>query len=128
MSLFTSLNVRLPAATVGLALLSAAAMGGLSWYAARAGLTEAAQERLQFAATARKTAIELVADRAKGDLMTAAGNPQVASNFTDLTEAFDPAKPDYAGLVQSFTSPPTAEARMAVEGGGTMYGRRHAKV
>ncbi|GJD93554.1 hypothetical protein OCOJLMKI_0749 [Methylobacterium iners] len=47
MSLFTSLNVRLPAATVGLALLSAAAMGGLSWYAARAGLTEAAQERLQ---------------------------------------------------------------------------------
>ena len=125
---FTSLNVRLPAATVGLALLSAVTMGGLSWYAARAGLTEAAQERLQFAATARKTGIELVADRAKGDLLTTAANPQVAGNFTDLIEALDPAKAEYAGLVRAFTSPATPEARMAVEAAGTMYGRRHAKV
>ncbi|WP_019904950.1 methyl-accepting chemotaxis protein [Methylobacterium sp. 77] len=128
MSVATSLNVRLPVIIVGLAMASTALMGGLSWYSARSGLTEAVQERLEFAASARKTGLELIADRAGGDLLATANNNQVASNVGDLIEALDPAKAEYAGLVQAFTGPATAQERMAVEGAGTMYGRRHAKV
>ncbi|MBY0258104.1 methyl-accepting chemotaxis protein [Methylobacterium sp.] len=124
----TSLNFRLPAITVGLALVSASVMGGLSWYSARSGLTDAAQERLQFAASARKAGIELVAERVGGDLVTVAGNPQVAGNFGDLAEALDPAKPDFAGLVRTYTEGASREARLGAEAAGTMYGRRHAKV
>ncbi|MCJ2047930.1 methyl-accepting chemotaxis protein [Methylobacterium sp. J-078] len=124
----TSLNVRLPAITVGLALVSASVMGGLSWYSARSGLTDAAQERLQFAASARKAGIELVAERVGGDLVTLAGNPQVGGNFGDLVEALDPAKADFAGLVRTYTEGATREARLGAEAAGTMYGRRHAKV
>ncbi|GJE15886.1 methyl-accepting chemotaxis protein [Methylobacterium marchantiae] len=128
MSVATSLNVRLPVIIVGLAMASTALMGGLSWYSARAGLADAVQERLEFAASARKTGLELIADRVKGDLLATANNSQVASNVGDLIEAFDPTKAEHAGLVQAFTSPATAQERMAVEGTGTMYGRRHAKV
>ena len=128
MPVFSSLNVRLPVITVGLALLSAAAMGTLSWYSARAGLVEAAHERLQFAATAKKTTLELIGNRAVGDLFTISANPQVAGNFIDLAEALDPAKPGYAELVKAFTGPASIAERVAVEGAGTMYGRRHTKV
>jgi methyl-accepting chemotaxis protein len=124
----TSLNFRLPAITVGLALVSASVMGGLSWYSARSGLVDAAQERLQFAASARKAGIELVAERVGGDLVTVAGNPQVGGNFGDLVEALDPAKPDFAGLVRTYTEGASREARLGAEAAGTMYGRRHAKV
>lgn len=128
MSIASSLNVRLPVMIVGLAMVSTALMGSLSWYSARSGLTSAVQERLEFAATARKTGLELIADRARGDLIATAGNNQVSSNVGDLVEALDPNKADYASLVQAFTSPTTVQERMAVEGTGTMYGRRHAKV
>ncbi|KQP96370.1 methyl-accepting chemotaxis protein [Methylobacterium sp. Leaf117] len=124
----SSLNFRLPAITVGLALVSATVMGGLSWYSARAGLVDAAQERLQFAASARKAGIELVAERVGGDLVTIAGNPQVGGNFGDLVEALDPVKADFAGLVRTYTEGATLEARLGAEAAGTMYGRRHAKV
>ncbi len=128
MSAFASLKVRLPAITVGLALVSATAMGGLSWYFARSGLVEGAQERLQLAAAARKTGIELVAERAAGDLATTAANPQVGGNFTDLVETLDPAKADFAALVQTYTAPAKLEDRLGAEATGTMYARRHAKV
>lgn len=128
MSVFSSLNVRLPAITVGLALLSAATMGTLGWYSARAGLIEAAHERLDFAATAKKTSLELIGNRAVGDLATVSSNPQVAGNFVDLMEALDPGKPGFAELIKAFTGPATIAERVAVEGSGTMYGRRHAKV
>ncbi|WP_264049246.1 methyl-accepting chemotaxis protein [Methylobacterium flocculans] len=124
----TSLNVRLPAITVGLALVSATVMGGLSWYSARDGLVSAAQERLQFAASARKAGLELVSERVVGDLATVAANPQVGGNFGDLVEALDPGKADYAALVRGYTEGTTLEARLAAEAAGTMYGRRHAKV
>ena len=123
-----SLNFRLPAITVGLALVSATVMGGLSWYSARAGLTDAAQERLQFAASARKAGIELVAERVAGDLVTVAGNPQISGNFGDLVEALDPARADVAQTVRTYTEGATVEARLGAEAPGTMYGRRHAKV
>ena len=128
MSLLSSLNVRLPFITVGLALLSAATMGTVGWYSAREGLVEAANEKLEFAATAKKTTIELIGNRALGDLATISANPQVAGNFADLVEALDPGKAGYAELVKSFTSGATLAERIAAEGGGTMYGRRHAKV
>jgi len=124
----TSLNFRLPAITVGLALVSATVMGGLSWYSARSGLVDAARERLQFAASARKAGIELIAERIGGDLVTVAGNPQVGGNFGDLAEALDPAKADFAGLVRTYTGGANLEARLGAEAPGTMYGRRHAKV
>ncbi|MFE1597808.1 methyl-accepting chemotaxis protein [Methylobacterium sp. ID0610] len=130
MSLLASLKVRLPATTVGLALISAAAMGTLSWYAARDGLVTAVQERLAFAATARKAGIELVAGRLADEVQALAGTPQVASNLPDLIETLDPAKPDFEAVVKAFTAPASVADRLALDGTstGTMYGRRQAKV
>jgi methyl-accepting chemotaxis protein len=125
---FSSLKVRLPAVTIGLALVSATALAGLSWSFAKSGLVEAAQERLQLAVTGRKIGIELVAERALGDLVTAAANPQIAGNFGDLVEALDPGKADFATLVQAYTGPAKLEDRLTAEATGTMYGRRHTKV
>ncbi|WP_036270506.1 hypothetical protein [Methylobacterium sp. WSM2598] len=130
MAVFASLRARLPAMTVGLALLSAGAMGSLSWYAARAGLVDSAQERLAFAATARKTGIELAAARLVDEVQALASLPQVAANLPDLIETLDPGKPDFDAVVRAFTAPATVEERLALDGAGTgtMYGRRHAKV
>ncbi|PIK73059.1 chemotaxis protein, partial [Methylobacterium frigidaeris] len=82
----SKLAVRLPSTIVGLALVSATVMGGLSWYSARSSLVSAVQDRLALAATATGHGIALVADQAKADFVAAAGHPQVASNFTDLIE------------------------------------------
>lgn len=130
MTFLSKLSVRLPAATIGLALLSATAMGGFSWYSAKSGLVAAADERLQLAATLRKDGIELVADRLRADFQATAIHPQIASNFPDLIENLDPAKPDSAKIVDAFRALTTPEARIAFDLGttGTMYGRRHAKV
>ncbi|GJE54203.1 MULTISPECIES: methyl-accepting chemotaxis protein [Methylobacterium] len=130
MTFLSKLSVRLPAATIGLALLSATAMGGFSWYSAKSGLVAAADERLQLAATLRKDGIELVADRLRADFLATAIHPQIASNFPDLIENLDPAKPDSAKIVDALRALTTPEARIAFDLGttGTMYGRRHAKV
>ncbi len=72
MMMFSRLSARLPAMTVGLALLSATAMGGASWYTARSALIDAAQDRLQLAAAARRDGIELVADRMQADFQAVA--------------------------------------------------------
>ncbi|MET0529529.1 MAG: methyl-accepting chemotaxis protein [Microvirga sp.] len=126
----SKLSVRLPAATIGLALFSAAAMGGFSWYSAKDGLLAAANDRLQLAATMRKDGIELVADRLRADVLATAVHPQIASNFSDLVENLDPTKPDHAKIVEALRALPTPEARVAFDMGttGTMYGRRHSKV
>ena len=124
------LGVRLPAMTIGLALLSAAAMGGFSWSAAKSGLMDAADARLELAAAARRDGIELVADRMQADFLSVANHPQIVSNFPDLLENLDPAKPDFAALVEAFRSPTTEEARVALDNppSSGMYGRRHLKV
>ncbi|GJD34966.1 methyl-accepting chemotaxis protein [Methylobacterium aerolatum] len=124
------LGVRLPATTIGLAMLSAVAMGGFSWSAAKSGLIEAADARLSLAAAARRDGIELVADRMQADFLSVANHPQVVSNFPDLLETLDPGKPDFAALVEAFRSPATAEARVALDNppASGMYGRRHGKV
>jgi len=127
MVILSRLSSRLPAMTIGLALLSATAMGGFSWYSAKAGLIDAANERLQLAAVARRDGIELVADRMQADFLAAAVHPQIVSNFPDLIENLDLAKPDTAALVEAFQAPQTVEARVALDGSG-MYGRRHVKV
>ena len=127
MVMFSRLSSRLPAMTIGLALLSATAMGGFSWYSARSGLIDAANERLQLAAVARRDGIELVADRMQADFLAAAAHPQIVSNFPDLIDNLDPAKPDTAAVVEAFQAPQTVEARVALDGSG-MYGRRHVKV
>ncbi|WP_342154823.1 methyl-accepting chemotaxis protein [Methylorubrum sp. SB2] len=126
----TKLSTRLPAAMIGLALLSATAMGGFSWSSAKDGLYDAARERLQLAASLRKDGVELTADRLRTDFEVAAANPQIASNFTDLVENLDPGKPDTDKLLQAIRDLPSADARLAFDGAatGTMYGRRHAKV
>ena len=130
MIVLSRISTRLPAVTVGLALVSAAAMGGFSWYSAKAGLIEAAGERLQLAAASRRDSITLVADRMQADFGATAGHPQIVSNFTDLAETLDPAKPDHAAVVAAFRAPGTVEARIAFDGAATntMYGRRHGKV
>ncbi|MFC6792088.1 methyl-accepting chemotaxis protein [Methylobacterium komagatae] len=124
------LSTRLPAMTIGLALMSAATMGGISWYSARASLLTAAGDRLQLAASARRDSIELTADRLHADFVAVAAHPQVVSNFPDLIEALDPGKSDYATVIEAFRAPKTVEERIALDGGaGTgMYGRRHGKV
>lgn len=124
------LGIRLPATTIGLALLSAAAMGGFSWSAAKSGLTEAASSRLELAAAARRDGIELVADRMQADFLSAASHPQIVSNFPDLLENLDPAKPEFASLVKAFQSTATEEERVALDNppASGMYGRRHLKV
>ena len=130
MTWLSRLSVRLPAMIIGLALLSATVMGGFSWYTARSGLIGAAQERLQLAAAARRDGIELLADRMQADLLAAAAHPQIVSNFPDLIETLDLAKPDTAALVEAFRAPPTVEARIALDGSrmSGMYARRHVKV
>lgn len=127
---FSRLSVRLPAMTIGLALLSAVAMGGVSWYSARSGLLDASRETLKLAAAARRDAIDLVSDRMQADFRTVSTHQQIASNFSDLVENLDPTKPETAALIAAFQAPETAEARIALDGGttGTMYGRRHVKV
>ncbi|MCJ2140081.1 methyl-accepting chemotaxis protein [Methylobacterium sp. E-066] len=127
MVMLSRLSARLPAMTIGLALLSATAMGGFSWYSAKSGLIDAANERLQLAAAARRDGIELVADRMQADFLAAAAHPQIVSNFPDLIETLDPAKPETAAVVEAFQAPQTVEARVALDGSG-MYGRRHVKV
>ena len=127
MVVLSRLSSRLPAMTIGLALLSATAMGGFSWYSAKSGLIDAANERLQLAAAARRDGIELVADRMQADFLAASAHPQIVSNFPDLIENLDPAKPDTAAVIAAFQAPPTVEARVALDGTG-MYGRRHVKV
>ena len=130
MTMLSRLSARLPAMTVGLALLSATAMGGFSWYTARSGLMDAAHERLQLAAAARRDGIELVADRMQADFLAVAAHPQIVSNFPDLIETLDPAKPETAAVIEAFRAPQTVEARVALDGAGmaSMYGRRHVKV
>ncbi|MEL6059988.1 MULTISPECIES: methyl-accepting chemotaxis protein [unclassified Methylobacterium] len=130
MTLLSRLSVRLPAMIIGLALLSATVMGGLSWYTARSGLIDAAQERLQLAAAARRDGVELVADRMQADLLAVAAHPQIVSNFPDLIETLDLAKADTTALLEAFRAPQTVEARVALDGSGmpTMYARRHVKV
>ncbi len=116
--------------TIGLALMSAATMGGISWYSARASLLTAAGDRLQLAASARRDSIELTAERMHADFVAVAAHPQVVSNFPDLIETLDPGKSDYATVIEAFRAPKTVEERIALDGGaGTgMYGRRHGKV
>ncbi|AWN48697.1 chemotaxis protein [Methylobacterium terrae] len=130
MSSLSKLAVRLPSTIVGLALVSATVMGGLSWYSARSSLVSSVQDTLRLAATATGHGVALVADRAQADFAAAAGHPQVASNFTDLVETLDPGKPDYAGILAAFRAPAGIEARLAFDGAttNTMYGRRHVKV
>ena len=130
MAMFSRLSARLPAMTVGLALLSATAMGGFSWYSARSGLIDAAHERLQLAASARRDGIELMADRMQADFAAASAHPQIVSNFPDLIETLDPARPETASVIEAFRAPKTVEARIALDGTAmtAMYGRRHAKV
>ena len=130
MTWLSRLSVRLPAMIIGLALLSATVMGGFSWYTARSGLIGAAQERLQLAAAARRDGIELLADRMQADLLAVAAHPQIVSNFPDLIETLDLAKPDTAALVEAFRAPQTVDARVALDGSGmpAMYARRHVKV
>ncbi|KQT50131.1 chemotaxis protein [Methylobacterium sp. Leaf456] len=126
----SKLSARLPAAMIGLALLSATAMGGFSWSSAKDGLFDAARERLQLAASLRKDSVELTAERLRTDFEVAAANPQIASNFVDLVENLDLAKPDTEKVLQAIRDLPSADARLAFDGAatGTMYGRRHAKV
>ncbi len=130
MILLYRLTVRLPAMIIGLALLSATVMGGFSWYTARSALTNAAQQRLQLAAAARRDGIELVADRMQADLQAVAAHPQIVSNFPDLIETLDPARTETSALVEAFRAPKTVEARVALDGGGMngMCARRHVKV
>ena len=66
----------------------------------------------------------------QADFLAAAGHPQIVSNFPDLVETLDPSKPDFAGIVEAFQSPPTVEARVALDStpATAMYGRRHVKV
>ncbi|UMY16316.1 methyl-accepting chemotaxis protein [Methylobacterium organophilum] len=130
MSILRTLKVRLPATTIGLALLSAAAMGGFSWNSARSSLIDAARDRLQLAATAQRDSIGLMADRLQADLLTIAAHPQVASNAPDLIDILDPSKGDITAVIEAFQAPQTVEARIAFDGlsTNTMYGRRHAKI
>ncbi|MFH6785588.1 methyl-accepting chemotaxis protein [Methylobacterium sp. MA0201] len=126
----SKLAVRLPATIVGLALVSASVMGGLSWYSAKSSLVSSVQDTLRLAATATGQGIAMTAERAQADFVAAAGHPQVASNFTDLIETLDPGKPDYAAILAAFRAPTSVEARLAFDGAttNTMYGRRHGKV
>jgi methyl-accepting chemotaxis protein len=124
------LKFRIPAVNVGLALVSVATMAFLSWQTAQSGLIGAAKDRLQFAATARKSSVEQIFDRVQSDLSYLAANSNVASNFSDLAENLDPASPEFAKIIEAFTSPKSAGERLALDGHeqGTMYGRRHFKL
>ncbi len=105
-------------------------MGGISWYSARTSLLKAASERLHLAASARQDSIELTADRMQADFVAVAAHPQIVSNFPDLIETLDPAKPETAGIVDAFRAPKAVAERIALDGGPAagMYGRRHGKV
>ncbi|WP_024816272.1 methyl-accepting chemotaxis protein [Methylopila sp. 73B] len=130
MSVLSTLKVRLPATTIGLALLSAGLMGALSWHSAKQGLIDEANQRLRSAAVARSESVELLAERAKADFIAVAAHPLVQQNFGDIAENLDPSRPDFDQLKTAFQSAPDVAGRVAVDGAetNTTYGRRHAKV
>ncbi len=127
---FGRLTVRLPAMTIGLALISAAAMGGFSWNSARSSLIEEARHRLQLTAAAERNSIVLIAERLQADFLAVASHPLLAANAPDLIEMLDTSREDTAAMVKAFRAPATVEARIAFDGlsTNTLYGRRHAKV
>ena len=79
MFLSSRLSVRLPAMTIGLALLSAATMGGISWYSARASLLKGAGERLHLAASARRDSLELSALKGHEPFATSVRNSSIST-------------------------------------------------
>ena len=101
------LRFRIPAVNVGLALVSVAVMAMLSWETAQSGLADAARERLKFAATTRKTSIELIFDRVRSDLSNLSANNNVSSNFQDLSDNLGPAQPEFEKVISAFTAPAT---------------------
>jgi len=124
------LTVRLPAMTIGLALFSAAAMGGFSWNSARSSLMEAARARLQLTAAAERNGIGLIADRLQADFLATASHPILSANGPDMMEMIDLRRPDIRAMVTAFQAPKTVEGRVALDGLSThtLYGQRHAKV
>jgi len=128
--MLTSLKMRIAIPTIGIALFSAAAMGGLTLVVAKARLTEIARDRMQLAATSQKTSVEMISAQASADLNDFAENPAVASNLPDLAENLDLEKPDTQETIKAFTSPADPAARLALDGStvNSMYGRRHVKV
>jgi len=128
--MLTSLKMRIAIPTIGIALFSAAAMGGLTLVVAKARLTDIARDRMQLAATSQKTSVEMISAQASADLNDFADNPLVASNLPDLAETLDLDKPDTRDTIKAFTASPDPAARLALDGStvNSMYGRRHVKV
>jgi len=128
--MLTSLKMRIAIPTIGIALFSAAAMGGLTLVVAKGKLTDIARDRMQLAASSLKTSVEMISAQASADLNDFADNPAVASNLPDLAESLDLDKPDTQDTIKAFTASADAAARLALDGStvNSMYGRRHVKV
>ncbi|RUP00013.1 methyl-accepting chemotaxis protein [Hyphomicrobium sp.] len=123
-----TLRFRIPAAIVGLGLFSAAVIGVIGWSQARTALTNAASDRLMLAAQSRKTSLELVADKLRGDMLFIAGHKEIMTNIEDLSDTL--ASPDDTQKnISYFTNGPESD-RMQLDGAssGTMYGLRHSKI
>ncbi|MFA5956712.1 methyl-accepting chemotaxis protein [Hyphomicrobium sp.] len=126
---FRTLRFRIPAAIVGLGLFSAMVIGVIGWSEARKALTDAASHRLMLAAQSRKTSLELVADKLRGDMHYLAGQKEITTNIEDLSETLGSTSEDAQKNLSYFTSGTETE-RMQLDGGmaGTIYGVRHSKV
>ncbi|ODN68763.1 HAMP domain-containing protein [Methylobrevis pamukkalensis] len=123
-----SIKVKMPVVIVGLALVSAAAMGFIGWQGARGALAEAAVERLSLAADGRKDLMEAVARRVRLDLVNIAETSLVGSSIRDLDAnlelnpaEFEKNKAYFSGAAEEVAAKDGADS-------GTMYGFRHAKI
>ncbi|WP_181700491.1 methyl-accepting chemotaxis protein [Chthonobacter albigriseus] len=127
--MFSTLKIRLPVALVGLALASAAVMGGIGWFGAKDGLEREALDRLAFAADARQDLLGMQAARISSDVQTVSEMTVVSSSIAELDKnlALNPA--DFEKTLAYFKAGAPAE-RLARDGADsqTMYGFRHAKV
>jgi methyl-accepting chemotaxis protein len=127
--MLATIKVRLPLAIVGLALVSAAALGTIGWLGARDGMAEAAIDRLSLAAEGRAKLLEATASRVDLDVEHLAETAIIGSSIAELDKNLDPASPEFS-KTQAYFSAPAADQRIGVDGSdsGTQYGFRHAKI
>ncbi|MBH0239315.1 methyl-accepting chemotaxis protein [Methylobrevis albus] len=123
-----TLKLKLPLVIVGLALLSAAVIGGIGWSGARSALADAAVDRLSLAAEGRRALLQATAEGIQLDLDNVAGTAIVGSSIAELDKnlelnpaEFEKTKAYFGGDVATRLHRDGADSE-------TMYGFRHAKV
>jgi methyl-accepting chemotaxis protein len=117
--------------TIGLvALLSCAAVGYYAYTSARGALVDATRDRLALVADSRSEALQSDLDATARDLLTLSENTTVRIVLEDLRSAYRLGGSQRDEFMDYFTTPQTAQERLALTGDGnrSMYAWRHMEV